>query len=49
MERQRERNSSGQAFSAFIRKCLEEQGDKEFILQIPLRKEAADGGQKIQA
>lgn len=37
------------AYSEFIRKCLEEQRDKEFILKIPIRKEVTENGQKVRS
>ena len=36
------------AYSDFIRKCLEEQQDKEFILQIPIRKGGTENGEKVR-
>ncbi|MBS6195166.1 MAG: hypothetical protein KH828_06265 [Clostridiales bacterium] len=48
MNKMAKKDSSKKAFSDFIRKCLEEQQDKEFILQIPMRKEVADDEQRIQ-
>ena len=34
--------------SGHIRKCLESQKDKEFILQIPLKREASESEKKIR-
>lgn len=36
------------AYSEFIRKCLEEQQDKEFILQLPIRKGVTENGEKVR-
>lgn len=36
------KEGSRKSFAQFIRKCLESQKEKEFILKIPLRKGASD-------
>lgn len=34
--------------SGYLRKCLESQKDREFILQIPLKRGAAESEKKIR-
>lgn len=45
MDKKREENP----VSRYIKKYLDEMGDKEFILRIPLRKEAVHDGKKVRS